>query len=61
MTVTFTTANGEEFVKFINSAKKINRDFDVMLECKEKDIALFKLVDDIKNNYNWIDETTFEV
>ena len=32
-----------------------------MLECKEKDIALFKLVDDIKNNYNWIDETTFEV
>ena len=53
--------NGEEFVKFINSAKKINRDFDVMLECKEKDIALFKLVDDIKNNYNWIDETTFEV
>ena len=53
--------NGEEFVKFINSAKKINRDCEVVLECKEKDIALFKLVEDIKNNYNWIDETTFEV
>lgn len=48
-------------MKFINSAKELHRDFDVMLECKEKDIALFKLVDDIKEYYHWIDETTFEV
>ena len=53
--------NSEEFMKFINSAKELHRDFDVMLECKEKDIALFKLVDDIKEYYHWIDETTFEV
>lgn len=53
--------NSEEFMKFINSAKELHRDFDVMLECKEKDIALFKLVDYIKEYYHWIDETTFEV
>lgn len=56
--------NANEFVKFIDSAKEINTDFDVMLECKEKDIALFKLVDDIKvikPEYRWIDNTTFVV
>ena len=56
--------NGEEFVKFINSAKKINRDFDVMLECKMKDEALYKLSKDIKRikpEYEWVDESTFVV
>ena len=35
-----------------------------MLECKEKDRALFKLVSDIqeiKPEYKWIDESTFIV
>ena len=35
-----------------------------MLECKEKDLALFKLVSDIqeiKPEYKWIDESTFIV
>ena len=53
--------NPYDFINFLESAKKINRDFDMMLECKEKDVALFKLVQDIKeinNKYNWIDEST---
>jgi UV DNA damage endonuclease len=35
-----------------------------MIEAKMKDLALFKLVEDIKllrTNYKWIDETSFEV
>lgn len=56
--------NPEDFVEFIEKAKKINRDFDVMLECKQKDEALYLLVKDIKKirpNYKWIDESTFEI
>jgi len=54
--------NSKEFVEFIEKAKNINRDFDVMLECKEKDIALIQLVKDIKMikpQYKWIDESSF--
>lgn len=50
-----------DFVNFIEMARKLNRDFDIMLECKEKDVALFKLVSDIKEfkpEYQWLDETT---
>jgi len=53
--------NANEFVNFLEFAKKLNRDFDIMLECKEKDVALFKLVKDIKEirpDYKWLDETT---
>lgn len=35
-----------------------------MLECKQKDEALYLLVKDIKKirpNYKWIDESTFEI
>lgn len=56
--------NAEEFLKFIDKAKVIDRDFDVMLECKEKDIALYQLVEDIKllrPEIEWIDKTTFRV
>lgn len=54
--------NADEFIEFIEKARAIGRDFDVMLECKQKDIALFKLVQDMKKlkpAYNWIDESTF--
>lgn len=54
--------NGKEFVEFIDKAKSINRNFDVMLECKEKDAALVQLVNDIKvikPQYKWIDESSF--
>lgn len=51
-----------DFISFIEKTRIINKDFDVMLECKEKDAALFKLVNDIKilkPEYKWLDETTF--
>ena len=54
--------NAEEFILFIKKAKGINKDFDVMLECKQKDLALYKLVEDIKKldtNIKWIDESSF--
>ncbi len=56
--------NSSNFVDFIEKTKVIDRDFDVMLECKQKDLALFKLVEEIKKikpNYKWIDQSTFEV
>ncbi|MGL4108263.1 UV DNA damage repair endonuclease UvsE [Clostridium sp. LP20] len=53
--------NVNEFMDFLEKAKEVNIDFDVMLESKEKDLSLFKLVSDIRE-YNkelkWIDETT---
>lgn len=56
--------DADDFINFIENSRVLNTDFDVMLECKEKDIALFKLVDDIKKlrtEYNWIDKTTLEL
>ena len=49
------------FISFIEKIKYINRDFDIMIEAKEKDAALFRLVSQLKykTNYNFIDETTF--
>jgi len=55
--------NADDFINFIESVKIINRDFDVMLEAKMKDEALFRLVRELKykTNYKFIDETTFIV
>ena len=56
--------NAMEFNDFICKAKEVNKDFDVMLECKEKDLALYKLVEDLKKLnplLKWIDNTTFEI
>lgn len=56
--------NPKDFITFIEKAKFLNKDFDVMLECKEKDVALFRLVEDIKGlkpTYEWIDDSTFKV
>lgn len=53
-----------EFIEFLEKAKKIDRDFDVMLECKQKDDALFRLADDIQKlrpQYRRIDSSTFEI
>ena len=49
------------FISFIEKIKYINRDFDIMIEAKGKDAALFRLVSQLKykTNYNFIDETTF--
>ena len=52
----------DDFIDFINIIKNINRDFDVMIEAKEKDNALFKLVRELKyKNYKFIDETTLKL
>ncbi|MGL5354488.1 MAG: UV DNA damage repair endonuclease UvsE [Clostridium sp.] len=51
-----------DFINFIHKAKAINKDIDIMLECKEKDVALIKLAKDIKEikpEYKWIDESSF--
>lgn len=56
--------NPIDFINFIEILKDFNRDIDIMLECKEKDIALFKLHEDIKElnpSYKWIDKTTILV
>ncbi len=56
--------NGEEFVEFIEKTKLVNRDFDVMIEAKMKDLALYKLAEDIKvlrPNWKWEDNSTFIV
>ena len=53
----------DEFIKFINILKPYNKDVDIMLEAKNKDDALFRLVRQLKykTNYKFIDETTFIV
>lgn len=35
---------------FIGIARKYSYDFDIMIEAKKKDLALFKLIDDLKND-----------
>ena len=49
------------FINFINKIKFINKDFDIMLEAKAKDDALYKLVRYLKykTDYTFIDESTF--
>lgn len=49
------------FIYFLEILKPYNIDIDIMLEAKEKDVALFKLVRELKykTNYNFIDETSF--
>lgn len=57
--------DAKDFFDFIMLAKDYsNRDFDVMIEAKKKDIALFKLIDDLKildKNIKFIDKTTIEI
>ena len=52
-----------EFGKFLKIAKNADFDFDVMLEAKNKDNALFNLSNHIKEfeNIRWINEGHFEV
>jgi UV DNA damage endonuclease len=56
--------NGKDFVEFIERAKEVNVDFDVMIEAKMKDLALYQLVEDIKAlrpTWLWVDNSTFIV
>ena len=53
--------SADTFIEFLNKIKFINQDFDIMLEAKAKDDALFRLVRELKykTNYKFIDESTF--
>lgn len=51
-----------DFVELCSKLKREDKDVDIMIEAKEKDNALFKLVRELKYlNYNFIDETTLEL
>lgn len=53
--------NVDEFMEFINILSKYDRDIDIMIEAKEKDEALFRLVRELKykSNYKFIDSSSF--
>ena len=54
--------NIEDFISFLEKIKSLNTNLDIMLECKAKDEALFKLVRLLKYyNYSFIDETTIQL
>jgi len=54
--------NIDDFILFLEKIKHLNTNLDIMLECKAKDEALFKLVRLLKyHNYKFIDETTFKL
>ena len=52
-----------KFIDFLEYIKKYNRDIDIMLEVKNKDEALFRLVRELKyyTNYKFLDDTSFIV
>lgn len=49
------------FIEFIGLLKKYDKDTDIMLEAKGKDLALIKLIMELKykENYKFIDESSF--
>jgi len=50
------------FVDFLELAREINMDFDVMCEAKAKDAALFRLMEELKQSgLNFINRATIEV
>lgn len=55
--------NIDSFIEFINIIKFINIDFDIMIEAKAKDEALFRLIRQLKykTNYKFIDDTSFKL
>ncbi len=55
--------NSDEFIKFIDFLRKYNKDIDILLEAKGKDLALVKLVYELKfkENYKFIDESSFTI
>lgn len=56
--------DGQQFVDFIEICKDFNKDIDIMIEAKKKDLALFDLVNSIKSlreEWRWIDNSTFIV
>jgi len=52
----------DDFLSFLDIAKNLGRDFDVMLEAKSKDNALFDLMEKLKGSgkVKIINNSTFE-
>lgn len=54
--------NIEDFIELADILKKEKTNVDIMIEAKQKDIALFKLIRELKyKNYKIIDETTINI
>ncbi len=55
--------NSDDFIKFLKLLKPYKKDIDIMLECKKKDEALFRLIREIKTktNYTFINQTTIKI
>ena len=54
--------NIEDFIELSNILKKQNKNIDIMIEAKQKDMALFKLIRELKyKDYKIIDETTVNI
>lgn len=55
--------NVDDFMTFLEIVKKYTNRLDVMIEAKAKDLALFKLVRELryKTDYKFIDDTSFIV
>lgn len=54
--------NIDDFILFLDKIKPLNKNIDIMLECKSKDEALFRLVAQLKyHNYTFIDESTIKL
>ena len=45
--------NSDDFISFLERIKFTNRDFDVMIEAKKKDEALFRLIRELKYKTNY--------
>lgn len=54
----------EDFALFVEKCIPLGFDLDIMLDTKQKDLALYKLVQDLKTIrplWNWIDRSTIEL
>ena len=52
----------KDFIKFLDLVKKVDVDIDIMFECKMRDMALFKLIRQLKchSEYAFLNETSFK-
>ena len=51
--------NSDDFIDFLERIKFVSKDFDVMIEAKQKDEALFRLISELKYKTDYkIDGTT---
>lgn len=53
-----------DLLRFIDLIRPLNQDFDIMIEAKQKDLAVYRLIHDVKQKrpeWKWLDDTTCEV